>query len=230
MDKRRPFWCYGPAMAAAEPRERKDVVRNRQRILDAAKALFAERGLSVTLHDIARHAGVGVGTIYRHYPDKAVLIDLLFEEQLEGMADLARQALEDPDPWHAVVWFHEQSLELQSRDKGLRELLLGMPDAPELAVRFREKLHPLAGQIIERAQAAGVVRHDCETQDFGVVVLMVGAVIDAASELSPELWRRYLTIALQGLRPASPPGPLPVPAVSPEQMEQLLVGAWKHRS
>jgi AcrR family transcriptional regulator len=217
-------------MAAAEPRERKDVVRNRQRILDAAKELFAERGLGVTLHEIARHAGVGVGTIYRHYPHKTVLIDLLFEEQLEGMADLARQALEDPDPWHAVVWFHEQSLELQSRDKGLRELLLGMPDAPELAVRFREKLHPLAGQIIERAQAAGVVRHDCETQDFGAVVLMVGAVIDAASELSPELWRRYLTIALQGLRPASPPGPLPVPAVSPEQMEQLLVGAWKHRS
>src|SRR3954453_14018866 len=76
-DRQCPFSCYGPAMAPAEPRERKDVVRNRQRILDAAKALFAERGLSVTLHDIARHAGVGVGTIYRHYPDKAVLIDLL---------------------------------------------------------------------------------------------------------------------------------------------------------
>src|SRR3982751_1271580 len=105
-------------MSTAEKAPRRDAARNRQRILDAAKALFAERGLSVTLHDIARHAGVGVGTIYRHYPDKAVLIDLLFEEQLEGMAHLARQALEDPDPWHAVVWFHEQSLELQSRDKG----------------------------------------------------------------------------------------------------------------
>jgi AcrR family transcriptional regulator len=217
-------------MAAAEPRERKDVVRNRQRILDAAKELFAERGLGVTLHEIARHAGVGVGTIYRHYPDKAVLIDLLFEEQLEGMADLARQALEDPDPWHAVVWFHEQSLEVQSRDKGLKELLLGMPDAPDRAVRLRQKLHPLAAQIIERAQAAGVVRPDCETQDFGVVQLMVGAVIDAARDVSPDLWRRYLTIALQGLRPATPPDPLGVPAVSPQQMEQLLVGAWRHRS
>jgi len=217
-------------MAAAEPRERKDVVRNRQRILDAAKELFAERGLGVTLHEIARHAGVGVGTIYRHYPDKAVLIDLLFEEQLEGMADLARQALEDPDPWHAVVWFHEQSLEVQSRDKGLKELLLGMPDAPDRAVKLRQKLHPLAAQIIERAQAAGVVRPDCETQDFGVVQLMVGAVIDAARDVSPDLWRRYLTIALQGLRPATPPDPLGVPAVSPQQMEQLLVGAWRHRS
>src|SRR3954451_16482017 len=202
MDRCRPFHATVAAMATTEPRLRKDVVRNRQRILDAAKELFAERGLGVTLHDIAHHAGVGVGTIYRHYPDKAVLIDLLFEEQLEGMADLARQELEDPDPWHAVVWFHEQSLEVQSRDKGLKQLLLGMPDAPDRAVKLRQKLHPLAAQIIERAQAAGVVRPDCETQDFGVVQLMVGAVIDAARDVAPDLWRRYLAIGLAGLRGA----------------------------
>jgi AcrR family transcriptional regulator len=218
-------------MASTAPRVRKDVVRNRRRILEAAKELFAARGLGVTLHDIARHAGVGVGTIYRHFPDKAELIDLLFEEQLERMAELAHQALADPDPWRAVVWFHEQSLELQSRDRGLKELLLGIPDAPQRAVKWRHRLHPLAAQIIERAQAAGVVRPDCETQDFGVVVLMVGAVIDAARDVSPDLWRRYLTLALQGLRPASsPPEPLDVPAVSPQQMEDLLIGAWRHRS
>jgi AcrR family transcriptional regulator len=218
-------------MASTAPRLRKDVVRNRQRILDAAKELFAERGLAVTLHDIARHAGLGVGTIYRHFPDKAMLIDLLFEEQLERMAELAQQALVDPDPWHAVVWFHEQSLELQSRDRGLKELLLGIPQAPERAVRWRHRLHPLAAQIIERAQAAGVVRPDCETQDFGIVVLMLGAVIDAARDVSPDLWRRYLTICLQGLRPATPPPqPFDVPAVSPQQMDELLIGAWQHRS
>jgi AcrR family transcriptional regulator len=218
-------------MASTGPRLRKDVVRNRQRILNAAQELFADRGLGVTLHDIAHHAGLGVGTIYRHFPDKAVLIDLLFEEQLERMAALAHQALADPDPWHAVVWFHEQSLELQSRDRGLKELLLGIPDAPERAVKWRRTLHPLAAQLVERAQAAGQVRPDCQTQDFGVLVLMVGAVIDAARDVSPELWRRYLKITLQGLRPASsPPEPLDVPAVTPQQMEQLLIDAWKHRS
>jgi AcrR family transcriptional regulator len=226
-----PVLCYLAAMASSEPRVRKDVVRNRQRILDAARELFADRGLGVTLHEIAAHAGVGVGTIYRHFPDKAELIDLLFEEQLERMAELAHQALADPDPWHAVVWFHEQSLELQSRDRGLKELLLGIPEAPERAVKWRHRLHPLAAEIIERAQAAGEVRADCETQDFGVVVLMVGAVIDAARDVSPQLLRRYLQIALQGLRPASPPPePLDIPAVSPQQMEDLLIGAWKHRS
>ena len=147
------------------------------------------------------------------------------------MAEIAHEALADPDPWHAVVWYHEQTLELQSQDRGLKELLLGMPNAPARAVMIRKKLHPLAAQIIERAQAAGVVRADCVTQDFGVVVLMLGAVIDAASDISPRPWRRYLTIALQGLRPASPPPePLDVPPVSARQMENLLVGAWKHRS
>jgi AcrR family transcriptional regulator len=216
---------------ATENRQRKDVIRNRQRILDAAKELFADQGLGVTMHAIADHAGVGVGTIYRHFPEKRELIDLLFEEQLERMAEIAHEALADPDPWHAVVSYHEQTLELQSQDRGLKELLLGMPNAPARAVMLRKKLHPLAAQIIERAQAAGVVRPDCVTQDFGVVVLMLGAVIDAAEDISPKLWRRYLTIALQGLRPASPPPePLGVPPVSPRQMERLLVGAWKHRS
>lgn len=217
-------------MTATTPRPRKDVVRNRQRILDAAQELFAQQGLGVTLHDIARHAGVGVGTMYRHFPDKAELIDLLFEEQLEHMAQIAHHALTEPDPWQAVIDYHEQTLTLQARDRGLKELILGMHDAPERAARLRQKLHPLATQIIQRAQTAGVVRPDCETQDFGVAILiMVGAVIDAARDIAPDLWRRYLNIALQGLRPPTPPLPLDVPAVAPEQMETLLVSAWNHQ-
>ena len=215
---------------ATERPPRRDAARNRQRLLAAAREVFAERGLGVTLHDIAAAAGVGVGTVYRHFPDKKVLIDAVFAAQIQTMTELLERALADPDPWHGIVWFHEQSLELQAHDRGLRELMLGMPGAPERAVQWRATLHPLAAELIERGQAAGVVRADCETQDFGVVVMMVGAVIDAAHELEPELWRRYLTIALQGLRPtAAPLEPLPVPTVPPERMEELLVGLWRHR-
>lgn len=217
-------------MASTEQPRRKDAARNRRRILAAARQVFAERGLGVTLHDIAAAAGVGVGTIYRHFPDKKVLIDAVFEAQIETMVELLEQALADPDPWHSIVWFHEKSLELQANDRGLKELLLGMPGAPERAVQWRARLHPLAAELIERGQAAGVVRADCETQDFGVVVMMVGAVIDAARNVEPDLWRRYLTIALQGLRSGSAPlEPLTVPTVPPERMEELTVGAWKHR-
>jgi hypothetical protein len=85
--------------------------------------------------------------------------------------------------------------------------------------------------LVERAREAGAVRADSETQDFGVLQLMVGAVIDAGRGVAPDLWRRYLAIALQGLRARpSPAEPLPVPAVSPEQMDALLMGAHGRRA
>ena len=216
-------------MATAQQPKRKDAVRNRQRILAAATDLFAERGLSVTLHEIAARAGVGVGTIYRHFPDKKPLIDAIFEEHLAELTAIFEEALRDPDPWHAVVWVHEKFLENQARNRGLKELLLGTtPEAPDRARQLRKQLHPLAEQVIERGKAAGVVRSDCVTQDFGLLQTMVGGVMDAAEAVDPNLWRRYFTIALQGLRPQGAPlEPLPVPPLPVEQMENLLVGQWK---
>jgi AcrR family transcriptional regulator len=218
-------------MATAEQPKRKDAARNRQRILDAAKALFAERGFGVTLHQIAARAGVGVGTIYRHFPEKKPLIDAIFAEQLAEMTALFEKALADPDPWRSIVWVHEQALEQQAGNRGLKEMLLGTPEAPERAQQIRSQLHPLAAQLIERGQAAGVVRADCETQDFGLLYTMIGAVMDASADVDPNLWRRYFVIALQGLRPQGAHlEPLPVPAVPPERMEDLLVGTWNRSS
>ena len=219
-------------MATTEVPKRKDAARNRQRILEAAKDLFAERGLGVTLHDIAGRAGVGVGTIYRHYPDKRPLIDAIFEEQLAELTAIFQEALEQDDPWESIVWCHERQLEHQARNRGLRELLLGTtPEAPDRARQYRAQLHPLAHKLIERGQAAGVLRSDCETQDFGLLQTMVGAVIDAAEGVDPGLWRRYFVIALQGLRPQGAPlEPLPAPALPPERMEDLIVGQWKART
>jgi len=210
---------------------RKDAARNRQRIIDAAKDVFAARGLGVTLHDIAARAGVGVGTIYRHFPDKKPLIQVIFEQHLAEMTGLFEEALCNPNPWESIVWCHEQLLEHQARNRGLKELLLGTTaDAPERGREIRARLHPLAQQLIERGQAAGVVRPDCETQDFGLLQTMVGAVMDAAEDIDPELWRRYFVIALQGLRPEGAPlAPLPVAALPAERMDELLVGQWKGR-
>jgi AcrR family transcriptional regulator len=209
---------------------RKDAARNRERVLQAARELFAERGLGVTLNDVAHHAGVGVGTVYRRFPDKQALIDALFQKRLDEWGQIFEEGLADPDPWHAIVTVHERALELWARDRGLREILLGSPEASERGTQQRAQLHPLAARLIERAQAAGEVRADATTQDFGVLLVMVGAVMDAAEGVAPELWRRYLRIALQGLRPeAASLEPLPVPAVAPEQMDKLLVGIWKRR-
>lgn len=209
---------------------RKDAARNRERVLQAARELFADRGLSATLNDIAHHAGVGIGTVYRRFPDKEALIDSLFEEQLEQWQQLFEEGFDDPDPWRAIVAVHERALELWARNRALKEIVLGSPQAPERGIKQRTKLHPLAARLIERGQATGAVRADATTQDFGVLLLMVGAVMEAAEEVDPELWRRYLQIALQGLRPEGAAlEPLSVPAVAPEQMSDLLVGIWKHQ-
>ncbi|MCU1346609.1 MAG: transcriptional regulator, TetR family [Acidimicrobiia bacterium] len=185
----------------------------------------------MSLHEIAARAGVGVGTIYRPYPTKTPLIRAIFEEHLTELTAIFEEALEQADPWESVVWCHARQLEHQARNRGLRELLLGTtPEAPDRARQYRAQLHPLAERLIQRGRAAGVLRADCETQDFGLLQTMVGAVIDAAEDIDPNLWRRYFVIALQGLRPQGAPlEPLPVPALPAERMEDLIVGQWKGR-
>ena len=102
LDKSSPL-RYDEHMATTTQRPlRKDAERNRQRIIDAAREVFAERGLGVSLDDIARHAGVGVGTVYRRFPDKEQLIDALFDERLDAIAARAESATEIADPWLAL--------------------------------------------------------------------------------------------------------------------------------
>jgi AcrR family transcriptional regulator len=217
-------------MATRERPLRKDAERNRQRILDAARELFAERGLGVTLNDIAHHAGVGVGTVYRRFPDKAQLVDGLFEQRLRELLALADAARAEADPWRALSGFLEQALELQAADRGLKDLLLGAPGALERVAAIRAELLPRVAELVERAQTAGALRTDVAAEDLGVVQLMAGAVIDAGHGVAPELWRRYLALMLRGLR-AEPtaPDPLPEPSVSPDELDALLVGGWKQR-
>src|SRR3954463_11012360 len=112
-------------IAPAEKPLRKDAERNRIRILEAAGDLFAQRGLGITLDEIARHAGVGVGTVYRRFPDKELLIDALFEQRIEELVVLAETARDDPDPFEGLVRFFETFLALQAADRGLKDIVLG---------------------------------------------------------------------------------------------------------
>ncbi len=93
----------------AERPLRRDAERNRRLILDAARELFEQRGLGVTLNDIAHHAGVGVGTVYRRFPDKEQLIDALLEDRIADLVGSAREGALDPDPWHGLTTFLERS-------------------------------------------------------------------------------------------------------------------------
>jgi AcrR family transcriptional regulator len=209
---------------------RKDAARNRQRILDAAYELFAERGLSATLNDIAHYAGVGVGTVYRHFPDREQLIDGLFEQRIDEVLALLQEALEDPDPWRGLTGFLERNLAIQAQDRGLRELILGAAGGFKRLARARARLYPVGVQLIERARAAGALRDDIEPQDVPLLQLMLASVIDVTHEVAPELWRRYLALVLRGMR-AEPGAPEPLPAEPPpvERLDQMMAAAWARK-
>jgi AcrR family transcriptional regulator len=198
---------------------RRDAERNRQRILDTAGALFAERGLGVSLDEIARHAGVGVGTVYRRFPDKEQLIDALFEARLVEILETANAALELADPWEGLAHFIERSLELQVADRALKELLLSTSTAHARIEQGRSQIEPIVEAILDRARRAGVVREDLAVSDLLLLQHAIGEAAAYTHDIAPEAWRRIMCIALDGLRPdRRRPSPMPVPALDDGQV------------
>ena len=200
-------------MVTRTPEERPlraDAERNRRRLLDAAREVFAERGLEATLDDIAKHAGVGVGTAYRRFADKDELIDALFEEELVKIVDVADAAAAHEDPWEGLVYWLEHLTEMQVANRGLKSVMTSSARGKERVAAGRAQIGPRIGPLVLRAREAGVVRPDLEIGDIPMIVYMVTSVAEYAGSIDPELWRRYLTIALDGLRGETP---LPRPAL-----------------
>ena len=186
-------------VGSVERKLRVDAARNRQRVLAAAAQVFAERGLEVSLDEVAHVAGVGVGTVYRRFPNKEALIDALFEDKVENMVVLAREAAAFDDPWEGFVHFIEQALEWQMRNRGLRDVLLRSESGCAGAARTREAVTPILATIIERAQQGGKLRPDVVVNDVPMLVTMLGAVSDYVGQNDPELWRRYMALILDSL-------------------------------
>jgi AcrR family transcriptional regulator len=186
---------------------RKDAERNRESLLVAARTVFAERGLDASLDDVARQAGVGVGTAYRHFANKYELAGAIFQEEVAGIAALAESCAQVDDPWDGLVQFLERTLEAQTVNRGLREVLMGAHDTA-LDDEANEQLTAPIVNLVQRAQRAGAVRADADATDLGMIIVMLCVVADIAADAEPQLWRRYLPILLAGLRPDGPELPL----------------------
>jgi AcrR family transcriptional regulator len=214
-------------MEAADERARrplrKDAERNRERILAAAAQVFTRRGLDASLDDVARQAGVGVGTVYRRFPDKESLVAELFTSKLTSLAAAAERAHQAPDPWEGLAAFLEQIAELFAGDLGVRQMLMFGTYGSDKVSTVRERMVPLVTRLVERAQAAGQVRADLAPTDVPCIGLMLSLIAQYAGDIRPDIWRRYLTLILDGLRPErAGTTPLPVPALEPAEMENLM--------
>jgi AcrR family transcriptional regulator len=185
---------------------RKDAARNRDRLISAARTVFAERGIDATLDDIAREAGVGTGTAYRHFPNKKVIAAEILADATQQIATDAEEALSIDDPWDALVAFFENTAARLAADLGLYQILAGQGNVDD---KTRIWPHIVDGitRLFDRAKEAGVIRADAEPEDAAVLFAMLGVTF------STETWRRYLALLLDGLRATERPElPCPSPA------------------
>ncbi len=212
-------------MSATRPL-RADAERNRARILAAAGEVFAERGLDVSLDDIAAHAGVGVATVYRRFPDKDALIEALFEAKIDRVVALADDALEIEDPWEGLTTFMRGMCRMQAEDRGFKDALLGRDRGRERVAGARERIAPRAMKLLARAQEAGAVRADLGPFDVPMLHLCVGLIADRTRDVAPDYFERTLTLLLDGLARERTPTPMPAP---PLETEQFLTIMSRHR-
>ena len=208
---------------------RRDAERNRQRILVAARELLAGNGLALTLNDVAHHAGVGVGTVYRHFPDRDELVDAALAGPLETYAEQIEQCLTIDDPWQALEEMTTLGLASHVANRGLRDAALGVGKGAHQAA-VAQRILPLVDDLLERARAAGVLRADVTTSDLFMIHFMVTEFADHSADVRPEAYERYRALFMDALR-ARPDEPTLVAPLSTAETEAVATH-WmeSHRS
>lgn len=190
-----------------------DAERNRRRIVEAARAAFAGRGLGVPLEDVADEAGVGIATLYRRFPTRDDLIAACFEQRLNDYARAAEEALEAPDGWTGFRAYFEQVCAMQAADRGFMDVLTRtFPNARALEAS-RRRGYDLLVRLIDRAKDEGSLRADFVPEDFILLLMANAGVVQGAGEAAPDAWRRFLGLIMDGCRGegatslAAPPTP-----------------------
>ena len=191
---------------------RADAARNRDAIIAAARPVFAEHGLGAPLDEIARRAGVGNATLYRHFPTREELVQAALLAPMAEYLAAAEEAVADPDPWAGFRDYLLRLCQLQARDRGLADLLVTTIKTPSGELEeLRGAAFELTRQLIERAQAAGELRADFRHQDLPLLLMANAGLVQRTQGAAPDSWRRIPAFLLDGLqaRAATPAPPAP---------------------
>ncbi|KAA0023283.1 TetR/AcrR family transcriptional regulator [Antrihabitans cavernicola] len=212
-----------PPSLADQPALRCDAQANLERILASARVVFAEQGLEAKLADVAKHAGVGVGTVYRRFASKDELIQALFLSRVNDIVVIADSALANDDPWAGLVYFLKQSGQKLADDQGLRELLIsGHVESPAFA-EARARMSERMTVLVSRAKEQGKLRQDFEPTDVPAIMWTIQASRDFAGSRCPDLWRRQLGFLIDGLRQSREcVSELAAPAITRDQIASVM--------
>lgn len=188
---------------------RSDALENRERILEAARALFATEGLNVPMREIARRAGIGPATLYRRFPTKLTLVTEAFAAETRACHAIVDEALADPDPWHGFCLVMEKTCELHARNRGFTEAFLAaFPDTMDAAMDRASVLRSIA-ELANRAKDAGDLRADFVVDDL-IIMLMANRGIHATSTTAQvAASRRFAAFMIQAFQASPACSPLP---------------------
>ncbi|UOT03242.1 TetR/AcrR family transcriptional regulator [Rhodococcus opacus] len=200
--------------------KRADAERNRERILTAARKLYASEGLTISMAAVAREAGVGKATLFRHFTTPQQLIDAVFADSMDAYVDATTEALADSDPWHGFVRYITSVCEMQARDRGFADVLtLTFHSAKALEERRTQAYHGFL-EIIDRAKVTGHLQTDFVSEDLILVLMANAGVLSATANDAPDSWQRLIGHLLRGF--ASPGAPIP-PMPPPPSSDSLYL-------
>jgi AcrR family transcriptional regulator len=192
---------------------RADAARNRELLLTAAEEEFAERGLSASIADIARRAGVAKGTVFRHFSTKEDLIASIVSGHLATLTTVAQQLADSSDPGAALLEF--LTVAADQRQQHDLTFLQSVSDADPRVTELRNELHTRLGVLVDRARESGAIRSDITEMDVFVLMCAPIHAVENVAAPAPLLWQRYLAIIFDGLRPeGAHPLPQPAPTLS----------------
>jgi AcrR family transcriptional regulator len=179
---------------------RRDAQRNHELLVEAARELFMEQGVEAPLEEVARRAGLGIGTLYRHFATRDALVEAIVERRMGELLTIAEAALAEPDGWDGLVRLLERTLELQAADRMLKDVLMRYSPETARLESAREEVRRLFEQILVRARDEGTLRRDFALPDLALLLWSFAPVIDATAKVAPNAWRRHLRWLLDGLR------------------------------
>jgi AcrR family transcriptional regulator len=199
---------------------RRDAERNRRKLIEVGRTVLGELGPDAPLEEIARRAGVGIGTLYRHFPTRESLIESIFAEHIGQIVAAAGEAEAVEDAWTGLVGFLERVLAVQAANLPLRAVLLRQTDEQAAAER-RRRILPMLDRLIGRAKEQGSLRGDYTLGDLLLALWSVAPLFEATAEVAPNVWRRHLQILLDGMR-AEGATPQQVRPLAARQLEAAI--------
>jgi AcrR family transcriptional regulator len=206
---------------------RADAERNRQRIIEAAREVFSERGIDAPFDAIAERAGVGQATLYRRFPRREDLVVACFAPKLAEYADAVEDALREPDAWIGFCAYVERICGMQAADPGVQDVLTTTFPTARAVEEQRAQAFERLTELIRRAQDQGTLRADFVPEDVVLLLLANAGVVRVMRTTAPDAWRRFLGLMLDGLRAdrARPLPPPPTPAQTYRAMR--AVDRWR---